>query len=486
MTRLFLTLAALLVLTLAPVAAPLAAAQTPPDIPSDAPQIHLSYLGDSYGVTFASLVPLSEPRVTWTAGEGGESGTAVATLRGNGRADDSVYTYGATIPARALQYTVTTNSGIHTFAVAAPPTADSTVRVAFIADHGRSAEAQAITAAMKKADVDLVIHRGDTSYANGNAAGWDAWFPQIEPLASRVPWMPALGNHEVFCTTGVIQETAGTTKCDADTYRARFQLPNPEKFYYSFDWGPVRFVSIDTEAYHPEPRARQVAPQTDAREQETYIADAFMERRDAWSIAYYHRPAYSSNSNHGSDLKVRANLSPIFERTGVDLALAGHDHHYERSWPIKDAQPLIGRTDAVEADGVIHIVSGGAGRALYKEFIDMPEWSAMREATFEFLLLEISPTQMRVSAVRPDGSVLDAFSIVRAPPPIVVVDTDDDATPPTNETPDPVDETPQSGTDTESALGASVDDAATPAHGTAFIAASLVALAVIARRRSRA
>jgi hypothetical protein len=43
---------------------------------------------------------------------------------------------------------------------------------------------------------DLVLHIGDLSYATGYASEWDRFLSQIEPLASRVPYMTAQGNHE--------------------------------------------------------------------------------------------------------------------------------------------------------------------------------------------------------------------------------------------------------------------------------------------------
>ena len=42
----------------------------------------------------------------------------------------------------------------------------------------------------------LAVHNGDISYARGYGAIWHSFFAQIEPLASRVPYMTTIGNHE--------------------------------------------------------------------------------------------------------------------------------------------------------------------------------------------------------------------------------------------------------------------------------------------------
>ncbi len=50
--------------------------------------------------------------------------------------------------------------------------------------------------------VDLVLHVGDISYANGVVKIWDAFMRCIEPYASAVPYMIGIGNHEYDYKTG--------------------------------------------------------------------------------------------------------------------------------------------------------------------------------------------------------------------------------------------------------------------------------------------
>lgn len=63
-------------------------------------------------------------------------------------------------------------------------------------------------------------------------------------------------------------------------------------------------------------------------------------------IVVGHKPAYSSNTGHGSDLNLRNTVTNLFHETQVDLVLGGHgkfifgsfiefsDHSYERSFPV--------------------------------------------------------------------------------------------------------------------------------------------------------
>jgi hypothetical protein len=44
---------------------------------------------------------------------------------------------------------------------------------------------------------ELMLHVGDLSYANGNPNIWDSFIEGLMPFAARLPYMIAVGNHEV-------------------------------------------------------------------------------------------------------------------------------------------------------------------------------------------------------------------------------------------------------------------------------------------------
>jgi len=49
-------------------------------------------------------------------------------------------------------------------------------------------------------------------------------------------------------------------------------------------------------------------------------------------------------------------LIPLYEKHNVDLAMNGHIHYYERTFPIKDGK--------VDPKGVTYLTSGGGGGKL--------------------------------------------------------------------------------------------------------------------------
>ncbi|MBO0842802.1 MAG: hypothetical protein J2O46_06430, partial [Nocardioides sp.] len=73
---------------------------------------------------------------------------------------------------------------------------------------------------------------------------------------------------------------------------------------------------------------------------------------------------------NGADLGIRQEWLPLFDKYGVDLVVCGHEHHYERSLPIRGAQqnqtltpiPAGTATDVIDTSkGTVHMVIGGGG-----------------------------------------------------------------------------------------------------------------------------
>ena len=43
----------------------------------------------------------------------------------------------------------------------------------------------------------MLLHPGDVSYANGNQTIWDIYMNMMQPIASRIPYMISIGNHDI-------------------------------------------------------------------------------------------------------------------------------------------------------------------------------------------------------------------------------------------------------------------------------------------------
>ena len=219
---------------------------------------------------------------------------------------------------------------------------------------------------------------GDLCYANLNPAVqpevWRDFGNNNQTSAANRPWMPCPGNHEVEFGNGAQGFTSYLTRYTLPDNR----VPGFGGHWYSFRIGSVLFVSLDADdvvyqdaaAFVTGPAAVTPVASTGnpAIEPGTsfYIKGysggaqtAWLERtlaagrRDGsvdWIIVQMHQCACSSSATgNGSDLGIRQQWLPLFDRYEVDLVLNGHDHDYERSFPVRGADVNVGHEVATGA-----------------------------------------------------------------------------------------------------------------------------------------
>ena len=152
-------------------------------------------------------------------------------------------------------------------------------------------------------DPELVLALGDLSY-NGKAK---CWLELIEPIADKIKIV--FGNHDEDLI---------------DEYMDFFGL---KEQYYSFNQKNIHFLVLSTETdYDDDSEQYQFA----IRDLEKYSKDPFID----WIVVFYHYHIYGSGSSLPEDKDFRETYHPLFDKYKVDLALQGHLHVYERTYPI--------------------------------------------------------------------------------------------------------------------------------------------------------
>jgi acid phosphatase type 7 len=102
------------------------------------------------------------------------------------------------------------------------------------------------------------------------------------------------------------------------------------------------------------------------------------------SLAYWHHPFFSSGSEHGNSPHLYR-LFKILYQHGVDVAIAGHDHIYERFAP----QDPGGKADP---KGIRQFIAGTGGAPLYKIGTIKPNSEIRNTSTHGVLKLILNPT----------------------------------------------------------------------------------------------
>ncbi|PNX74507.1 putative inactive purple acid phosphatase 27-like protein, partial [Trifolium pratense] len=144
-------------------------------------------------------------------------------------------------------------------------------------------------------NVNSVFHIGDISYATGFLAEWDFFLHLINPVASRVSYMTAIGNHERdYIDSGSVYITPDSGGECGVPYETYFPMPTSakDKPWYSIEQASVHFTVISTEhdwSINSEQYAWMKKDMASVNRQHT-----------PWLIFMGHRPMYTSNNGFSS------------------------------------------------------------------------------------------------------------------------------------------------------------------------------------------
>jgi hypothetical protein len=241
--------------------------------------------------------------------------------------------------------------------------------------------AQSMDKAYQQEPFGFVLMLGDNIYGSVNSRAFRERFeqPYRNLIMHGVKFQAVLGNHD----KGGLEKETGYE-----------QFNMIGKRFYTFTRGSgtkseplAQFFALDS--------SRMDEDQLAWLEKELAASQA------TWKIPFFHHPIYSSGRKHGSDLKLRRALEPLFTRYGVRVALSGHDHIYERINP---------------QEGVIYFVSGSGGQ-LRKGDIkrDDPLFAAGNDEVCHFMLFDIEEDEARFRAIDINGAVIDQGVISAKP-----------------------------------------------------------------------
>lgn len=178
-------------------------------------------------------------------------------------------------------------------------------------------------------DPHLAISSGDMVHSEKDANGvwippesgrWNAWFNVAGALLRRVPFAMAMGNHEE----------------DAPYFWDAFRFPTPHapfEDHYWFRYGNVQFIALYTGKTDGYDREGILSSQTSFLEDA--LADLAEDPEVRWRVVFLHRGVFSEGTRHGDGWQFyeggtagRASWAELFQRYGVDVVVAGHNHNF--------------------------------------------------------------------------------------------------------------------------------------------------------------
>jgi predicted MPP superfamily phosphohydrolase len=217
---------------------------------------------------------------------------------------------------------------------------------------------------------EIVVLVGDNLYGSERPQDFVKKFElPYKPLLDRgVKFYASLGNHDAR----------------EQRYYKLFNMDG--KLYYTFNPKPnVRFFALESTYLEPE--------------QVQWFENELKASTSDWKIVYFHHPLYSSGERHGSDVRLRTVLEPLFQKYTVSVVLTGHDHFYERVKP---------------QNGITYFVVGSGGQ-LRAGNIDRSSGITAKgfDTDLVFMAAEIAGDEMYFNAISRTGQIVDSGVITR-------------------------------------------------------------------------
>jgi acid phosphatase type 7 len=233
-----------------------------------------------------------------------------------------------------------------------------------IADCTNLAGAEA-TAKILEDNAGVVAAIGDLAYPDGTAENFKCYNRTWGRVKNRT--RPAPGNHE-FHSEG------------ATFYFEYFgkEAGDPKEGFYSYDLGAWHIVSLNSEC-------AEIGGCNEGSHEEKWLRADLAAHPAACTLAYFHKPLFSSGGAHGDAPEVKPLYQALYD-ANADVILGGHDHDYERFAP----QDPNGKLD--RARGIREFVVGTGGKN-HRPFGAPETTSEVRDTTtFGVLKLTLRPT----------------------------------------------------------------------------------------------
>ena len=361
----------------------------------------------------------------------------------NGLTADTKYFYQIGSSNKILQ------SGKHNFFVTAPDTATKRkIRIAAFGDCGRNwwgygtMVLNAYRRYTREHPPEVLLLLGDNAYQHGTDAQYQKKFFNRygSTILRNHALFPAPGNHDYAENPLSSRALAYYDNFTVPTNGELGGVPSGTEAYYSYNWGNIHFVSLDSYGMEDSGTTRLYDT---LGAQVTWLKKDLAANQQQWTIVYWHHPPFSMGS-HNSDkedelIKIRTNLLRIVERYGVDLVLTGHSHDYERSYllrnyyePEASFQPkqhavstssgyYNGSTNSCPYlttnghtnHGIVYVVSGSAGARgrIQKGYPHNALPFAFNKGGMVYL--EVEDNRLDVKFIGRNANVRDQFTIMK-------------------------------------------------------------------------
>ncbi|WP_238161362.1 discoidin domain-containing protein [Kribbella antibiotica] len=222
-----------------------------------------------------------------------------------------------------------------------------------------------------------IVTMGDNQYSSGTLSEYQNYYDKTWGKFKSIT-KPAPGNHESYDSPAF----SGYEK-----YYGTAAKPQGKR-YYSWDKGNWHFVALDSNDFVGGSDSAQMA----------WLKADLAATNKGCIATYSHHPRWNTGARGHDD-----SLGPLWKvmtDNKVDLVLVGHEHHYERFFPLNNS----GQQDP---NGTVEIIGGMAG-ASQRDLGPAKPITAKRLNSYGVLKLTMTDNSFNSQLIGLNNEVLDS------------------------------------------------------------------------------
>ncbi len=213
---------------------------------------------------------------------------------------------------------------------------------------------------------EFIVHTGDIVEIGTEQNEWNEYFDDTEALTAYKQGVYVEGNHEGGLSTKM--------------YNNLLMYGTDTERYYYFNYGGVGFIILNSNDYT-----------VGDDDQTNWLNQTLIQlsQENTFNFVFLHHPLL--HTSRSSDYH-QEHWKPLFDKYNVSLILCGHNHHYERSYPMINSSKLDDYDNSEQynytnLNDSIYIVTGGAGAPLYSVY--NYDFIAEKEEAYHFILVDV-------------------------------------------------------------------------------------------------
>jgi hypothetical protein len=342
------------------------------------------------------------------------------------------------------------------------PGSEVPTRVWAIGDFGKgNAEQVAVKNSYMQFDdslnTDVWIWLGDNVYDDGTDEEYQTKLFELNGFSDVFNWLPfwpSPGNHdyntvwEESAFLGIpysniaLEDHQGPyyDLVHVPTEAEAGGFPSDLELFYSFDYGDVHFLSLNSEVFDFAQTSQGID------RMKLWIEQDLIQNTRTFTIAYFHQPPYSKGSHDSDDAfelvmkAMRERVVPLLESYDIDLVICGHSHVFERSKLVHghygnsqsfDPSTMLKDSSngnfnqgnayhkdglANTPDGTVYVVCGNSGSKEDAPSLNHPIMEFVDggiEACGSFVM-DIYKNRLDGKYLHMNGTVMDEFTILKS------------------------------------------------------------------------